>query len=155
MRTSWFPVQSHPRPKCFVFSIKMKNVPEAIRTSMCLGTRPPSLLYSQGPHSRWPWTKGGGWCPLLTSEAGPLSAPGQENVTNSWHRLCTTKQQTARENKGRRWGGGEGEREEREREMVKTWTSRQVKALWQSNALASAPILADVKLGTLMLGLSN
>lgn len=32
---------------------------------------------------------------ILTSEAGPLSAPGQEKVTNSWHRLCTTKQQTA------------------------------------------------------------
>lgn len=33
---------------------------------------------------------------VLTSEAGPLSAPGQEKVTNSWHRLCTTKQQTAK-----------------------------------------------------------
>lgn len=32
---------------------------------------------------------------LLTSEAGPLSAPGQEKVTNSWHLLWTTKQQTA------------------------------------------------------------
>lgn len=32
---------------------------------------------------------------LLTSEAGPLSAPGQEKVTNSWQRLWTTKQQTA------------------------------------------------------------
>lgn len=31
---------------------------------------------------------------LLTSDAGPLSAPGQEKVTNSWQRLWTTKQQT-------------------------------------------------------------
>lgn len=36
-------------------------------------------------------------CLILTSEAGPLSAPGQEKVTNSWHRLCTTKQQTTKE----------------------------------------------------------
>lgn len=33
---------------------------------------------------------------VLTSDAGPLSAPGQEKVTNSWQRLCTTKQQTER-----------------------------------------------------------
>ncbi len=33
---------------------------------------------------------------ILTSESGPLSAPGQPNVTNSWHLLCTTKQQTGR-----------------------------------------------------------
>lgn len=31
---------------------------------------------------------------VLTSEAGPLSAPGQEKVTNSWQRLWTTKQHT-------------------------------------------------------------
>jgi len=43
----------------------------------------------------------------LTSDAGPLSAPGQEKVTNSWQRLWTTKPHTR----------GEGERErERERE---------------------------------------
>lgn len=41
---------------------------------------------------------------VLTSDAGPLSAPGQEKVTNSWQRLCTTKQQTER-------------RKERERQM--------------------------------------
>lgn len=39
---------------------------------------------------------------ILTSEAGPLSAPGQEKVTNSWHRLCTTKQQTAERREGQR-----------------------------------------------------
>lgn len=33
---------------------------------------------------------------VLTSESGPLSAPGQEKETNSWHLLCTTKLQTAR-----------------------------------------------------------
>lgn len=32
----------------------------------------------------------------LTSVSGPLSAPGHEKVTNSWHRLWTTKQQTER-----------------------------------------------------------
>lgn len=32
----------------------------------------------------------------LTSVSGPLSAPGQEKVTNSWHRLWTTKQHTDR-----------------------------------------------------------
>ena len=31
---------------------------------------------------------------VLTSESGPLSAPGQEKVTNSWQRLWTTKQHT-------------------------------------------------------------
>lgn len=31
---------------------------------------------------------------VLTSVSGPLSAPGQEKVTNSWHLLWTTKQQT-------------------------------------------------------------
>lgn len=53
--------------------------------------------------------------PLLTSEAGPLSAPGQEKVTNSWHRLCTTKQQTAKDKirvggreEGKWRGGREG-----------------------------------------------
>lgn len=30
----------------------------------------------------------------LTSVSGPLSAPGQEKLTNSWHRLWTTKQHT-------------------------------------------------------------
>ena len=30
---------------------------------------------------------------VLTSESAPLSAPGHLNVTNSWQRLCTTKQQ--------------------------------------------------------------
>lgn len=39
---------------------------------------------------------------LLTSVSGPLSAPGQENVTNSWHLLWTTKQQTAEEESKRR-----------------------------------------------------
>jgi len=29
-----------------------------------------------------------------TSESGPLSTPGHWNVTNSWHRLCTTKLHT-------------------------------------------------------------
>jgi len=38
----------------------------------------------------------------LTSDAGPLSAPGQEKVTNSWQRLWTTKPHT---------GGRERERE--------------------------------------------
>ncbi len=38
---------------------------------------------------------------LLTSDAGPLSPPGQEKVTNSWQRLWTTKAHT----------GGAGERE--------------------------------------------
>lgn len=33
----------------------------------------------------------------LTSDAGPLSAPGQEKVTNSWQRLWTTKQHTGGE----------------------------------------------------------
>lgn len=42
---------------------------------------------------------------LLTSDAGPLSAPGQEKVTNSWQRLWTTKQQTGeRERKRERTG---------------------------------------------------
>lgn len=36
---------------------------------------------------------------LLTSDAGPLSAPGQEKVTNSWQRLWTTKQHTEVERK--------------------------------------------------------
>lgn len=58
----------------------------------------------------WRWLERGDQCPLLTSEAGPLSAPGQEKVTNSWHRLCTTKQQTAKEK--RRVGRGEGGRDE-------------------------------------------
>lgn len=31
---------------------------------------------------------------LLTSESAPLSAPGHLNVTYSWHRLCTTNEQT-------------------------------------------------------------
>lgn len=61
-------------------------------------------------------------CPLLTSEAGPLSAPGQEKVTNSWQRLCTTKQQTAKEKirvGGREKGSGEEKEWEREKEIVK------------------------------------
>lgn len=33
----------------------------------------------------------------LTSESAPLSAPGHLNVTYSWHRLCTTNEQTARQ----------------------------------------------------------
>lgn len=37
---------------------------------------------------------------VLTSEAGPLSAPGQEKVTNSWQRLWTTKQQTGETERG-------------------------------------------------------
>lgn len=41
----------------------------------------------------------------LTSVSGPLSAPGQEKVTNSWHRLWTTKQHTE---------GGRRERERRQ-----------------------------------------
>lgn len=36
---------------------------------------------------------------VLTSESGPLSAPGQVNETNSWHRLCTTKLHTETEMK--------------------------------------------------------
>lgn len=36
---------------------------------------------------------------LLTSVSGPLSAPGQEKETNSWHLLCTTKQHTAKKKK--------------------------------------------------------
>lgn len=47
---------------------------------------------------------------VLTSEAGPLSAPGQEKVTNSWHLLCTTKQQTAKRTQGQ----GQGHHERRE-----------------------------------------
>jgi hypothetical protein len=31
---------------------------------------------------------------LLTSESGPLSAPGHVKETNSWQRLCTTKLHT-------------------------------------------------------------
>lgn len=31
---------------------------------------------------------------LLTSESAPLSAPGHLKVTYSWHRLCTTNEQT-------------------------------------------------------------
>jgi hypothetical protein len=31
---------------------------------------------------------------ILTSESAPLSAPGHLNVTYSWHRLCTTNEQT-------------------------------------------------------------
>lgn len=57
---------------------------------------------------------------VLTSEAGPLSAPGQENVTNSWQRLCTTKQQTAKE---RGKGGGQGEREEEAIRLLHVTTS--------------------------------
>lgn len=41
--------------------------------------------------------------PALTSEAGPVSAPGQEKVTNSWQRLWTTKQQTAERRESREW----------------------------------------------------
>lgn len=33
---------------------------------------------------------------ILTSESAPLSAPGQVNVTYSWHRLWTTKLHTAK-----------------------------------------------------------
>lgn len=44
----------------------------------------------------------------LTSVSGPLSAPGQEKVTNSWHRLWTTKQHT------------EGGRREREDSLTTT-----------------------------------
>lgn len=52
---------------------------------------------------------------LLTSVSGPLSAPGQQNVTNSWHLLWTTKQQTAgrKETRGAesgKWRGIWGER---------------------------------------------
>lgn len=36
---------------------------------------------------------------ILTSESAPLSAPGHLNVTYSWQRLCTTKEQTIRKNK--------------------------------------------------------
>lgn len=32
---------------------------------------------------------------ILTSESAPLSAPGQVNVTYSWHLLWTTKLHTA------------------------------------------------------------
>lgn len=32
----------------------------------------------------------------LTSESGPLSAPGHVKETNSWHRLCTTKLHTVK-----------------------------------------------------------
>lgn len=41
----------------------------------------------------WCW----GTCWKLTSVSGPLSAPGQQKVTNSWHRLWTTKQHTVEE----------------------------------------------------------
>lgn len=87
----------------------MKIVSEAERPTTRLGRGPSCLLLVPGPHSRLPR----GLCergpePVLTSEAGPLSAPGQEKVTNSWHRLCTTKQQTAGEETGE--GTGEEKR---------------------------------------------
>ena len=89
---------------CFV-PIMMKIVSEAV------GTMTSWLfvsVYSQSPKRMHRLrTERGGQRPLLTSEAGPLSAPGQEKVTNSWHRLCTTKQQTAKE-KMRAGGKGEG-----------------------------------------------
>lgn len=34
---------------------------------------------------------------ILTSESGPLSAPGHVKETNSWHLLWTTKLQTETE----------------------------------------------------------
>lgn len=39
------------------------------------------------------------WSEVLTSESGPLSAPGQVNETYSWQRLWTTKLQTENEKK--------------------------------------------------------
>lgn len=105
----------------FILSVKMKNVSEAEGTTPCLGIITAQLVFvfvfvlSKYAHI---YPKGGTDCgrrevtnaPLLTSEAGPLSAPGQEKVTNSWHRLCTTKQQTAKEKirVGGRKGSGEG-----------------------------------------------
>ena len=73
----------------------MKIVSEAVGT---VTSRLFVSVYSQSPKRvQWLWTERSDRCPLLTSEAGPLSAPGQEKVTNSWQRLCTTKQQTAKE----------------------------------------------------------
>lgn len=45
--------------------------------------------------------------------SGPLSAPGQEKVTSSWHLLWTTKQQTA---EGRKKQIGNIKTREKERE---------------------------------------
>lgn len=60
---------------------------------------------------------------LLTSVSGPLSAPGQQNVTNSWHLLWTTKQQTA-ERRGKRLAGNEQER----KKYIEGWRKRDKKS---------------------------
>jgi len=42
----------------------------------------------------WKWLNPENNIYQLTSESGPLSAPGHWNVTHSWQRLCTTKLHT-------------------------------------------------------------
>lgn len=91
--------------------------------------------------------RGNSWAGLLTSVSGPLSAPGQENVTNSWHLLWTTKQQTV----------GDGARERKERKGYvkiqcfiingytgsrKTWSSDNTKRNWRkTDVWARLPIM--------------
>lgn len=65
---------------------------------------------------------------LLTSVSGPLSAPGQQNVTNSWHLLWTTKQQTAGKKRDER--KAEKKEKVRERFRERQITERREKERW-------------------------
>lgn len=67
---------------------------------------------------------------LLTSVSGPLSAPGQENVTSSWHLLWTTKQQTAEGRKTQQGSVYTGEMNKDKSRNIKTGGQRKGRSLF-------------------------